>query len=98
MQWLLLAMVSFSASLSQAEVLAKVGSKEITTKEFDEKYEQIKKQVVDAPDKKDFLEDLINFEVGIQEAQKRNLDQDPIIKERLEQELFKGFVEKEANR
>lgn len=78
-----------------AQVLAKVGNKEITLKEFEEKYAQLKNQVIEMPDKKSLLEDMINFEVGVQEAQKRGLEQDPIIRERLKQELYKGFVEKE---
>ncbi len=80
---------------AHAQVAAKIGSKEISVKEFEEKYDEVRKQVVDAPDKKTFMEDLINFEVGLQEAQRRGFDQDPAIKERMEQELFKGFVEKE---
>ena len=82
-------------SVSQAQVLAKVGNKEITVKEFEDKYAQLKNQVIEMPDKKKFLDDLISFEVGVQEAQKRGVDQDPAIRERLRQELYKGFVEKE---
>ncbi len=80
---------------ASAQVLAKVGNKEITVKEFEEKYEQLKKQLVEMPDKKSLLEDMINFEVGVQEAQKRGLEQDPLIRDRMKQELYKGFVEKE---
>lgn len=88
----------FFLSLSfegQTQVLAKVGNKEITLKDFEEKYAQLKNQVIEMPDKKSLLEDMINFEVGVQEAQKRGLEQDPVIRERLKQELYKGFVEKE---
>jgi peptidyl-prolyl cis-trans isomerase C/peptidyl-prolyl cis-trans isomerase D len=85
----------FLVSLSQAQVLAKVGNKEITLKEFEEKYALLKNQVLEMPDKKKFLDDLISYEVGVQEAQKRGLDQDPAIRERLRQELYKGFIEKE---
>lgn len=83
------------AFVAQAQVLVKIGNKEISVKEFEDKYDEVKKQVVDAPERKVFLEDLINFEVGLQEAQKRGFDKDPAIQDRMEQELFKGFVEKE---
>ena len=87
--------IYFFFSVSQAQVLAKVGNKEITLKEFEEKYALLKNQVIEMPDKKKFLDDLIGYEVGVQEAQKRGLDQDPAIRERLRQELYKGFIEKE---
>lgn len=84
-----------SANSFAADILAKVGSSEITVQDFETKYNQLKLQVVEMPDKKKFLDDLINFEVGVQEAQKRGLEQDPVIKDRLRQELYKGFIEKE---
>lgn len=86
--------VLFSQS-SLAQVLAKIGTKEISLKEFEDKYAQLKNQVLEMPDKKKFLEDMINFEVGVQEAQKRGLENDPVIRDRLRQELYKGFIEKE---
>lgn len=83
------------ANSAQAQVLAKVGNREITKKEFEEKYALLKEQLIDVPDKKTLLEDMVNFEVGVQEAQRRNMDQDPIIRDRMMQELYKGFVERE---
>jgi peptidyl-prolyl cis-trans isomerase C/peptidyl-prolyl cis-trans isomerase D len=35
--------------------------------------------------------------VGLQEAQKRKMDQDPIIRDRMMQELYKGFIERELS-
>jgi parvulin-like peptidyl-prolyl isomerase len=87
--------LSFLSAVAQAQVLAKVGNREITQKEFDEKYALIKEQLLEVPDKKTLLDDMISFEVGVQEAQKRNLDKDPIIRDRMMQELYKGFIEKE---
>lgn len=85
----------FVPSLSLAQVVAKVGNREITAKELDERHAALAEQMIEVPDKKTLLEDLINFEVGLQEAQKRGLENDPAIKDRMQQELYKGFVEKE---
>lgn len=85
----------FFAATSQAQVLAKVGNREITKKEFEEKYALLKEQMLEVPDKKTLLDDMISFEVGVQEAQRRGLDKDPIIQDRMMQELYKGFVERE---
>ncbi len=80
---------------AQAQVIAKVGTVDITQKELDEKYELIKEQLIDVPSKKTLLNDLVSFEIGVQEAYKRGLDKDPIIKDRMRQELYKGFIERE---
>lgn len=82
-------------SLGLAQVVAKVGSKEITAQMLNERHESLQDQMIEVPDKKTLLEDLINYEVGLQEAQKRGLENDPAIKDRMQQELYKGFVEKE---
>ncbi|MCC6137927.1 MAG: peptidylprolyl isomerase [Bdellovibrionaceae bacterium] len=83
------------SSSAQAQVIAKVGNVEITQKDFDEKYALIQEQLIDVPDRKTLLNDLISFEVGVQEAYKKGLDKDPIVKDRMKQELYKGFIEKE---
>lgn len=78
------------------EVLATVGSKKITLQEFNSKYNDVRsKAAINAPTKKQFLEDLIRFEIGAQEAEKRNLEKDPIVQDRLRQELYKALLEKE---
>lgn len=80
---------------AQAQVVAKIGTVEITQKELDEKYAIIQEQLIDVPDKKTLLNDLVSFEVGVQEAYKRGLDKDPVVKDRMRQELYKGFIERE---
>ncbi len=76
-------------------IVATVGSKSITTEEFNRRYEEVKKQSVNPPPKKIFLEDLIRYEIGVQEAEKRNLSKDPVIADRMRQELYKGLIEKD---
>src|SRR5690606_19442095 len=67
-------------------------------KDFKERYEDVKKQTVNPPSAIDFLDDLVRFEMGVQEAEKRNMQNDPAVKERLRQELYKGLVEKELGK
>lgn len=78
-----------------AQVVATVGEKTITVKEFNERYDQVKKQTQNPPAKELFLEDLIRFELGVQEAEKRHLREDPIVRDRINQELYKALVESE---
>ncbi len=82
------------AQVSQAQVLATVGRKTITKKFFDKKYSEVKRNVLNPPPPSLFLQDLIKFEVGLQEAKKRKLQNDPIVIDRYNQELYKALVEK----
>lgn len=83
---------SFSIHL-QAQTLATVGSKKITVQQFNKKYAQVKKQTINPPAPSVFLEDLIRFEVGIMEANRKGLKKNPIVQEKFRQELYKALVE-----
>jgi peptidyl-prolyl cis-trans isomerase C/peptidyl-prolyl cis-trans isomerase D len=97
----ILGVVLLSASLSWAqknaaeEVVATVGTKKITLEEFNRKFNEIKAQTINPPTKALFLEDLVRYEVGLQEAYKRKLDKDPIVIDRMNQELYKGLLERD---
>lgn len=85
------------AQPATAQVVAKVGSSEITLKDFKTKYDDVKRQTVNPPTPEVFLDDLIRFEMGVQEAEKRNLSTDPQVRERLRQELYKALIDKEIS-
>jgi parvulin-like peptidyl-prolyl isomerase len=90
----------FSAVVGAAEnspVVATVGNKTITLEEFNRRYEDVKRRAVNPPPKRLFLEDLVRYEMGIQEAEKRNLEKDPVIAERLREQLYTGLVEKDLS-
>lgn len=76
-------------------VVATVGSKKITLDDFNKKYNEVKLQTINPPTKRQFLEDLVRYELGVQEAEKRNLEKDPIVQDRMKQELYKALLEKE---
>lgn len=78
------------------EILATVGNKKIPLSEFNARYNDLRTKVtINMPTKKQFLEDLVRYEVGAQEAEKRGIEKDPIVQDRLRQELYKAFLEKE---
>jgi parvulin-like peptidyl-prolyl isomerase len=77
------------------ETVAVVGSKKITLEEFNKKYDQVRSRAFNPPTKGQFLEDLIRYEIGLQEAEKRGLEKDPIVQDRMRQELYKALLEKE---
>lgn len=82
-------------SAVSSPIVATIGSKTITLDEFNKRYDQVTKRTLNPPPKKPFLEDLIRYEVGIQEAEKRNLQNDPLIAERLREQMYTGLVEKD---
>lgn len=100
MRLILLAAFAMGFSLSafaqgKDDVVAQVGNKKITVEEFNRKLNDVKAQAINPPTKAQFLEDLIRYEVGLQEAEKKGLEKDPIVQDRMKQELYKALLEKE---
>lgn len=91
----ILLLVSATAFAQNNPVVAQIGSKSITLQEFNKKFNEVKAQTMNPPTKEQFLEDLIRYEVGLLEAQKRNLQKDPIVQDRFNQEMYKALLEKE---
>lgn len=103
MKWILLILVFISSTLfaqtKESAVVATVGTKKITLEEFNKRYNEVTSQVLaNPPSKKVFLEELIRFELGVQEARKRGFEKDPIVQDRINQEIYKAFLEKELGK
>jgi parvulin-like peptidyl-prolyl isomerase len=80
------------------EVVATVGDQNITREEYLKRYEEVRKQSMNPPTREVFLEDLIRYKIGLQEAMKKNIKEDSIVAERINQEVYKGLVEKELGK
>lgn len=87
-----------AAGAKANETLFQVGTRRVTLGEFNKRYDEVKNQTLNPPSKDLFLEDLIRFEIGVLEAEKRKVQNDPIVQERLRQELYKALVEKEIGK
>jgi parvulin-like peptidyl-prolyl isomerase len=81
-----------------AQVLATVGESKITAEDFTRKLDEVRKQATNPPTPAQFLEDLVRFEVGVQEAEKLKLQNDPLVKERFKQVLYNGLLEKQIGK
>ena len=79
---------------SQAETVATVGKNKISLDDFKKRYNEVKQQAINPPEPKVFLEDLIRYEVGVQEAEKQKLANDPIVKEEIRKVIYKALIEK----
>lgn len=86
-----------SASAQQNAVVAQINNQSITLEEFNKKYNEVRALTVNPPTREQFLEDLIRYEIGLQEARKKKLTEDPAVRERLNQELYKALLEKELS-
>lgn len=84
-----------SAAENLNEVVASIGNRKITLKEFNQRYSEVSSKTINPPSKEAFLEDLVRYEVGVQEAEKKHLENDPQVKEMLRQDIYKGLLEKE---
>lgn len=92
---ILLILSSVSFAQKKDDVVATVGNKKITVDDFNKKFNEVKAMTVNPPTKAQFLEDLVRYEMGVQEAEKRELGKDPLVQERMKQELYKALLEKE---
>jgi peptidyl-prolyl cis-trans isomerase C/peptidyl-prolyl cis-trans isomerase D len=93
----LVVVTSFATRLlaaNESEVVATINSKTITLGEFMKKFNEVRTQTLNPPTKEEFLEDLVRYYVGLQEAESKGLRNDPAIKEKMDQELYKGLLER----
>ena len=84
------------STIAQAKVIAQAGDIKITDTEFEKSYKRAirNSMALDRPPtKKEHLEDMIRYRIGLAEAKKKNLSSHPLIKKALELELYKGFLE-----
>lgn len=78
--------------------IIQVGKTKITKRDFDRKYNELASKVVSPPSKKLFMEDLVRYEVGLQEARKKNIQSDPRVVEQVREIVYRGLIEKELGR
>ncbi len=82
----------------EKNVVATIGNRKITKDEFERRFKEVSTKTVNPPPRDLFLEDLVRYEVGVQEAQKRGLEKDPVVQERIRQVLYVDLVEKELGK
>ena len=92
---LFIAVPLFAHAAAEPDVIAEINGKKLTKEEFDRRYkEQIAFFRYGAPTKAAVLNDIINFELAVQEAKKEGIDQDPDVIEHMNTVLYQALVEK----
>jgi peptidyl-prolyl cis-trans isomerase C/peptidyl-prolyl cis-trans isomerase D len=86
--------IAISVSSSAfAQVVFSVGTAKVTVEEFRQRMKEYHDSTYNPPTADQLLEDWIRFEVGVQEAEKQKLQNDPTVKERFRQVLYNGLLE-----
>ncbi len=75
----------------------KMGKSSVSLDEFKKKFEETK-NTLNPPSAEQFLEDFIRYKIAIQEAHKKKLEKHPFMKKRMEQELYKVFIDVELGK
>ena len=85
----------FASNVKAATELARVNNTVITLEDFNKKYQALLPMYQNkVPSKATVLDDLIKRELGIQEAKKMKLDQDPEVMEEMNTALYQAFLRK----
>jgi parvulin-like peptidyl-prolyl isomerase len=91
----LIALPLAAHAATDPDVIADINGKKLTKEEFDRRYkENIAFFRYGAPTKQAVLNDIINFELAVQEAKKEGLEKDPSVQERMNTVLYQALVEK----
>lgn len=96
--WIIGIIALFSGFQTAAQVLATVGNSKITAEDFNRRLDEVRKQAMNPPTPEQFLEDMVRFNIGVQEAEKMGLQNDPLVKERFKQVLYNALLEKEIGK
>jgi peptidyl-prolyl cis-trans isomerase C len=78
--------------------VAVINGTPLSKEEFDRRYkENIQFFKYEVPTKANILNDIINFEIAVQEARKLGIDKDPQVQERINAVLYQSLVEKQLS-
>ena len=95
-------LVHFKESVAQTKqtkgkIIATINDERITIKNFNRRYNEILEGAINPPTPRQFLEDLIRFEVGIQEAKKQSRNADPQLRSEIRKLLYRWLLEEELS-
>lgn len=91
---ILIGLSLFALSAVAKQVVFSVGNTQVTVDEFKKRMNEYRTNTFNPPTTEQLLEDWIRFEVGVQQAEKEKLSEDPAVKERFRQVLYNGLLEK----
>ncbi len=77
-------------------VYIEAGNRKITLDEFNKEFNYVvEKAFVNPPTREEFIEEIVRREIGLQEAEKKKVAQNPKVQFMVKQALYAGFLETE---
>ena len=89
---LILALVLVASNL-EAKILAEVNKMKITDQYLNQKYMEVELTSLNPPSKKEFLEQLINFHLVLDEARKGKVESNPQFQEMMKQKMVTFWLD-----
>ena len=86
-----------SVAQSKVKVIATINDENISVKKFNRRYNEILEGAINPPTPKQFLDDLIRFEVGVQEAEKQRQKADPQLQSEVRKLLYRWLLEEDLS-
>lgn len=81
-----------------ANTVAEINGRSLTKDDFERRYkENISFFKYEVPTKANILNDIINFEIAVQEARKMGLDKDPQVQEKMNAVLYQSLIERQLS-
>lgn len=78
--------------------VAEINGRSLTKEDFERRYkENISFFKYEVPTKANILNDIINFEIAVQEARKMGLDKDPQVQEKMNAVLYQSLIERQLS-
>ena len=74
--------------------IASVNKKRITFGTFQKEYKKITNETINPPNRNQFLDDLIQFEIGVQEAEKKNISAKFNVQKEINKLLYRWLIER----
>jgi parvulin-like peptidyl-prolyl isomerase len=91
----LLCLILSAPSVLCAQTLVTVGKTTITVDEFNRRIKEARKQGLNPPSREEFLEDMVQLEVIVQEAEKLKMQDDPVVRDQYRSILYNHYVVKQ---
>ncbi len=84
-------------SVAQAKVIATINNENVTIKKFNRRYNEVLEGAINPPTPKQFLEDLIRFKVGVQEAKKQSRNPNAELRSEVRKLLYRWLLEEDLS-